>query len=105
MNIESLADMLVRELQNLYASEQRAMSSLAAAAKTASTQLLRQTFLSRSEQSKARIQRLEEIFTLLMSTTTGKNAPAMAGLIAASQEILKSKMRVNPLILEAALGR
>ena len=101
MKLESLQDLLVAELKDLYSAENQLVKALPKMAKAASNEKLRDGFLEHLEQTKVHVERLEQACEQLEVTPKGKKCAAMEGLIHEGSELLKED--ATPQVLDAAL--
>jgi ferritin-like metal-binding protein YciE len=102
MKLDSLQDVYVSELKDLYNAENQLLKALPQMAKGASTDELREAFEEHLEETRVHVQRLEEIFDKLGVSPKGKKCKAMEGLIAEGKELLEED-DANPAALDAAL--
>jgi ferritin-like metal-binding protein YciE len=87
--MESLRDVLIEELKDLYDAEKQLVKALPKMAKAASNDELREAFESHLEETKGHVQRLEQAFDLLDEKAKSKPCEAMKGLIAEGQETMQ----------------
>jgi ferritin-like metal-binding protein YciE len=90
MNLETLKELYVNELRDLYNAENQLVKALPKMAKAASSDELKEAFEKHLEQTKGHVQRLEEVFEELGEKTKGKTCKAMKGLIDEGSEVLKA---------------
>ena len=90
MNLETLKELYVNELRDLYNAENQLIKALPKMAKGASSDELKEAFEKHLEQTKGHVQRLEEVFEELGEKTKGKTCQAMKGLIEEGSEVLKA---------------
>jgi ferritin-like metal-binding protein YciE len=90
MNLETLKDLYVEELRDLYNAENQLIKALPKMAKGASSDELKEAFEKHLEQTKGHVQRLEQVFEELGEKTKGKTCQAMKGLIEEGSEVLKA---------------
>src|SRR3954467_11424833 len=81
MKIETLRDLYVEQLQDLYSAETQLVEALPKMAKAASHAQLKTAFTEHLTQTKGHVQRLEQIFTQLGEDTKGPTCKGMKGLI------------------------
>ena len=93
MNLETLKELYVNELRDLYNAENQLIKALPKMAKGASSDELKEAFEKHLEQTKGHVQRLEEVFQELGEKTKGKTCQAMKGLIEEGSEVLKARWR------------
>ena len=90
MNLDTLKELYVNELRDLYNAENQLVKALPKMAKGASSDELKEAFEKHLEQTKAHVERLEEVFEELGEKTKGKTCEAMKGLIEEGSEVLKA---------------
>jgi ferritin-like metal-binding protein YciE len=88
MKLESLEDLFVDELKDLYNAENQLVKALPKMAKAASSDELRSAFQEHLEQTKEHVNRLEKVFKELNCSPKGKKCRAMEGLIEEGSERL-----------------
>jgi ferritin-like metal-binding protein YciE len=88
MSMDSLKDLYVDELKDLYNAENQLVKALPKMAKKASAPELKRAFEEHLEQTKTHVNRLEQIFDELDEKPTGKTCVAMKGLIEEGNEII-----------------
>jgi ferritin-like metal-binding protein YciE len=101
MNLETLKDLYVEELRDLYNAENQLIKALPKMAKGASSDELKEAFEKHLEQTKGHVQRLEQVFEELGEKTKGKTCKAMKGLIEEGSEVLKADGEDS--VLDAAI--
>src|ERR1041384_6810643 len=88
MNLDTLRELYVNELRDLYNAEGQLVKALPKMAKGASSDELTEAFDKHLEQTKGQVERLEEVFEELGEKPKGKTCQAMKGLIEEGSEIL-----------------
>jgi ferritin-like metal-binding protein YciE len=86
MAIETLEQMLVEEIKDLYDAEKQLTKALPKMAKAASDKELKAGILEHLEQTKGQVSRLEHVFELLEMKPKSKPCAAMKGLIEEGSE-------------------
>lgn len=86
MKLETLRELLVDELQDLYSAETQITKALPKLAKASSDQKLKQAFEHHLEETKHHVQRLEQIFKHLEESAKGKTCEGMKGLLKEGEE-------------------
>jgi ferritin-like metal-binding protein YciE len=86
---ESLKDLYIDELKDLYSAENQLVKALPKMAKAASSPKLRAGFEEHLEQTKGHVQPLETIFQQLDESPKGKKCKGMEGLIEEGGEAIK----------------
>jgi ferritin-like metal-binding protein YciE len=89
MQANSLRDLYVAELRDLYNAETQLVKALPKMAKASSNAELRQGFEEHLRQTSEHVSRLEQIFDLLGEKPTGKKCLGMEGLVKEGAETLK----------------
>jgi len=89
MQQESLRQLYVDELKDLYSAETQLVKALPKMAKASSTPELRQAFEEHLRQTSEHVSRLEQIFELLEEKPTGKKCLGMEGLVKEGAETMK----------------
>lgn len=87
LTLDNLDKVLLLQLQDLYSAEDQLTAALPKMAEAASTQELKNAFLTHLEETKTQKGRLERIFGLLGQETSSETCEAMEGLIAEGDEI------------------
>src|SRR5213596_409067 len=88
MNLETLKELYVNELRDLYNAENQLVKALPKMAKAASSDELKEAFEKHLEQTKGHVERLEEVFEEIDEKAKGKTCQAMKGLSEEGSEIL-----------------
>ena len=102
MKLETLRDLWIEEMRDLYNAENQLIKALPKMAKAASSELLRAAFEEHLEVTKQQVARLETIFERLELSPKGKKCAAMEGLIEEGSELLERK-NIDPEVLDAGL--
>jgi ferritin-like metal-binding protein YciE len=92
MKIESLRDLYLEQLQDLYNAEQQLIKALPKMAKAASSTELQTAFEEHLEKTKGHAQRIETIFEQMGEKTKGKKCKAMEGLVKEGGEVIEEDM-------------
>ena len=101
MKLQTLHDLLVHELKDLYSAETQLVKALPKMAKAASSDNLREGIEEHLEQTRGHVQRLEQIFENLEASHRGKKCKAMEGLIEEGKEMLAED--AEPAVMDAAI--
>jgi ferritin-like metal-binding protein YciE len=101
MALESLHDLYVDELRDLYSAENQLVKALPKMAKAAGDEGLRAAFQEHLEVTRGQVQRLERIFKQLGERPTGKKCVAMEGLIDEGKEMMEEDAPES--VMDAAL--
>lgn len=101
MALETLADLFVDELKDLYSAEKQLVKALPKMAKAASSPKLRKGFEDHLRQTEDHVERLENIFEQLGVKPRGPKCEAMEGLIEEGKRVMKED--AEPAVMDAAL--
>src|SRR3982074_440483 len=101
MAMDSLKDLYVEELKDLYNAENQLLKALPRMAKKASSPDLRAAFEEHLGQTEQQVNRLEKIFKGLGEKPTGKTCKAMKGLVEEGKEVIDEDGDES--VLDAAL--
>ncbi|HSD83617.1 MAG TPA: ferritin-like domain-containing protein [Anaerolineae bacterium] len=101
MEMNSLKELYVEELRDLYSAENQITKALPRMAKKAETEELKGAFEEHLQQTENQIARLEKIFSSLDKSPRGKKCVGMEGLLEEGKEIMTEKM--EPEVRDAAL--
>ena len=91
MNHDSLRELYIEELRDIFSAENQLTKALPKMAKAASSKELRQGFEHHLEQTKTHVERLESIFEMLEEKATGKKCAGMEGLIKEGAEVMSQE--------------
>jgi ferritin-like metal-binding protein YciE len=93
MKFDSLHDLFIEELKDLYDAEKQMVRALPRMADAALSSDLKQAFQKHLEQTQDHIERLEKIASQLNTDLSGKRCVAMAGIIQEGEEMMRSDGR------------
>jgi ferritin-like metal-binding protein YciE len=99
--LETLKDLFVEELRDLYSAEKQILKALPKMKKAAHAAELKAAFEEHLEQTKGHVARLEQIFEALEEKPTGKTCKAMEGLAEEGAEMIAEK--AEPSVKDAGL--
>lgn len=99
--LNSLKDLYLDELRDLYNAENQITKALPKMADAASSSALKQAFQQHLKQTEGHVARLEQIFQNMDEAPKGKVCKAMQGLIEEGEELLKQK--ADPDVMDAGL--
>jgi ferritin-like metal-binding protein YciE len=99
--METLRDLYIEELKDLYSAEKQLVRALPKMAKNASNPQLKEAFLNHLEETEGHVARLEEIFESLEASPRGKKCVGMEGLIEEANELLEEDASED--VLDAGL--
>ena len=91
MKLETLRDLYVEQLQDLYSAETQLVKALPKMAKAASNPQLQSAFQEHLTQTQTQIQRLDQIFQQVGTKPGGTTCKGMEGLIKEGEEMIKAK--------------
>jgi ferritin-like metal-binding protein YciE len=86
--MESIRELLLEEMADLYDAEKQLVKALPKMAKAAAHEQLREAFENHLEQTRGHVARLEQAFQLLDQKAKGKPCAAMKGLIEEGSETM-----------------
>jgi len=89
--LNSLNDLFVEQLRDLYSAETQLVEALPKMASAASHDELRQAFEHHLDETRGHVDRLREIFGQLGTTPGSETCEAMKGLIAEGEEVVKAQ--------------
>ena len=105
MSAESLQDLFLEELKDLYSAEKQITKALPKMVRGATSPKLKEAFQSHLEETNGQIERLETIFEMLKKKGTGKTCEGMKGVLAEGAEVIeetkKGDLRDSGLITAA----
>lgn len=101
MDMETLADLYVDELKDLWSAEKQILAALPKMIKAASAKPLKQGFRLHERQTREHVRRLERILKSLDASPRGKKCIGMEGLLKEGAELIKE--RPDPDVLDAGL--
>jgi ferritin-like metal-binding protein YciE len=87
--MESIRELLIEEMADLYDAEKQLVKALPKMAKAASNEQLREAFENHLEQTRGHVLRLEQAFQLLDQKAKGKPCAAMKGLVEEGKETIE----------------
>ncbi len=99
--LNSLQELLVEELKDLYDAEHQLIKALPKMAAAATSQQLKTAFTSHLAETEGHIQRLEQVFTAMGEKAARKTCKAMKGLVEEGSEAIEEDM--DPEVKDAAL--
>lgn len=86
-DIETMDDLFVHQLQDIYYAEKQLVKALPKMAEKATDKLLKQGFLTHLEETRMHVQRLEEVFRMHGAEVKAVNCPAIDGIIKEADEV------------------
>ncbi len=101
MKMESLEELFVEKLRDLYSAENQIIKALPKMVKAASSKELRNGFEEHLEQTRQHVERLDQIFEELDENPKGKKCTGMEGLLKEGKELMEED--IDPEVLDAGL--
>ncbi len=101
MKINTLQDLYIEELQDLYSAENQIIKALPKVIDECTSDELRSALEDHLDQTKEQVERLDQIFENLDETPKGKKCAAMEGLVKECQETISEDMKED--IKDAAI--
>ncbi len=101
MKLETLRDLLVEQMQDVYDAEHQLIEALPKMSEAATSRQLKQAFETHLRQTKGHATRLEQVFQIVGQKAERKTCKAMQGLIKEGSETIKEK--ADPDVKDAAL--
>ena len=101
MALDSLHDLYVNELKDLYSAENQLLKALPKMAKAATTPDLKAAFEEHLEVTRGQVERLDRVFEGLGVRPKGKKCKAMEGLIEEGKEVMDEEG--EDAVIDAAL--
>jgi ferritin-like metal-binding protein YciE len=101
MAIQSMQDLMLEELREIYSAERLALRAYPRLRKTLKTQSLLEAVERHTEQTKEQIERLGRVFEMMDARTRGKTCHAMQGLLEEAQE--HAELDLPPELFEVML--
>ena len=90
-NLQSLDDLLIEQLKDLYDAESRLTKTLPEMVEAAANAELKQAFQNHQRETLGHVQRLEEVFALLGRDVESTTCDAMKGLLKEGAEMIGAK--------------
>jgi len=103
MAMESLHDLMIEELRDIYNAEKQILKALPKMAKAASHPQLKKGFEAHIAETRGQVERLDRVFAALGKRATGKRCKAMEGIIEEGKELLEKQDEIPEAVLDAAL--
>jgi len=88
MKIQSMEDLFLEQIEDLYDAEKRLVKALPKMAEASTSQSLRQAFQSHLMETEGQVSRLENIFRTLGKSAKGQTCDAMKGLISEGEDMV-----------------
>ncbi|SDJ89323.1 Ferritin-like metal-binding protein YciE [Catalinimonas alkaloidigena] len=91
MKLESLRDLFVDQLRDLYSAENQLLKALPKMRDKATDPNLKKSFDKHYQETQGQVEKLEKAFDLLGEKASGHKCKAMAGIIAEAEELMDAK--------------
>jgi ferritin-like metal-binding protein YciE len=101
MKLDSMEDLYLNELEDLYDAEHQILQALPKMIEAASAPELKSAFQLHEQQTRGQVQRLEQVFQQVGQSPKRKKCPGMAGIIAEGEELVKQP--ADPEVRDAGL--
>jgi ferritin-like metal-binding protein YciE len=88
MEMDSLRDLFVEQLQDLYSAENQILKALPKMIKNAKSEQLKAGFQEHLQQTQQQVERLDQIFESLDEDAEGKTCKGMQGLLKEGEELM-----------------
>jgi ferritin-like metal-binding protein YciE len=89
MEMESLKELYIDELKDLYSAEKQLVKALPKMAKNATNPELKDAFTTHLQETEGHVERLEQIFEMLGERPGGKKCKGMEGLVEEAKDLLE----------------
>lgn len=104
LRINSLEELFLDQLKDLYSAENQLITLLPKMADAATSPELQRSFSLHLEQTKDQVRRIEQIFASRQESTRGRKCLAMEGLLEDCEEMIGMRTRfIAPEVLDAGL--
>ena len=103
MAVETLQDLLLDELKDLYSAEKQAVRIYPKLAKAIESPELKEAMQTHLEETKGQVERLDRVFEMLEKRSSGKTCEGMKGLIEEGQEMVE-EVEAGPVRDAALIG-
>lgn len=101
MQLETLRDLYIHELQDLYSAETQLIEALPLMAEAATHPDLKAAFEAHLVETQTHVTRLEEVLNLIGADTEGEKCKGMEGLLEEGQNLIEEE--ADPEVLDAGL--
>ena len=101
MGLESLQDLFLHELKDVYHAEKQILKALPKMVKATENEQLKAAFEEHLEVTEKQVERLERVFELLGKPARGKKCVGMEGLIEEGAELIAEEP--SPAVMDAGL--
>jgi ferritin-like metal-binding protein YciE len=101
MALNSMRDLMLEEIRELYDAEKQASRAYPKLMKAVSSERFKQAIEEHNEETKGQLERLERIFEELELRPRGTSCEALRGLVADAQDLIEQEL--DPELLDVAL--
>ena len=101
MEMQSLRDLMIDELKDLYSAENQILTALPKMIKKATSSDLKQGFEKHLKETEGQVERLEKIFQQLDQSPKGKKCKGMEGVIEDGKDLMEED--AEPEVMDAGL--
>jgi ferritin-like metal-binding protein YciE len=101
MEMESLKDLMIDELKDLYSAENQILKALPKMIKKATSAELKSGFEKHLKETEGHVERLDKIFQQLGASPRGKKCKGMEGIIEDGEELMEED--ADPEVMDAGL--
>ena len=101
MEMETLQDLMLEELKDIYNAEAQLLKAMPRMLKKAKNQQLKAAFETHMKETEGQVERLEQVFEALGEKAKGKKCHAMEGLLEEAKEMMGEDMEDD--VMDAAL--
>lgn len=91
LKLESVKDLLIAELRDLYNAEEQLVEALPKMAEAASSTELKNAFNHHLEETRTHVTRLDEVFRSFDEKASGETCEAMKGLVKEGEQFMQAK--------------
>src|SRR6201997_408123 len=91
LKLESVEDLFLEELRDLYDAENQLLKALPKMAEAAAARALKMSFSQHLEQTKGHVGRLDRVFRELAAKPSGETCEAMKGLVKQGEQFVEAK--------------
>lgn len=99
--METMEELFEETLKDVYFAEKAILKALPKMAKKTKAPELKEAFEEHLEQTKGQVERLDQVFQILGKKSSGKECPALKGLVEETEELMSDAK--SPKVLDAGL--
>lgn len=101
MKVDTLRELMIEEMKDIYSAETQLLKALPKMAKAASNPELKSAFEEHLEQTETHVERLDQVFEKLGESPKGKKCKGMEGLLEEGKELMQEDIEED--VLDAGL--